>query len=106
MECGAHRIPTKACPNEALISWAEEWAKEGKEVGWQKLLPPWEVQVLPRRWGERSFAWLYHNRRMSNDYERLCTSGEACVYTAMICLTVRRLVSHEAFSYGLSEDLR
>jgi hypothetical protein len=23
-------MSTKACPNEALISWAEEWAKEGK----------------------------------------------------------------------------
>jgi aryl carrier-like protein len=30
----------KACPNEALMSWAEEWAKEGKEVDWQKLLSP------------------------------------------------------------------
>jgi hypothetical protein len=29
-------MPTKACPNEALMSWAEEWAKEGKEVDWQK----------------------------------------------------------------------
>jgi hypothetical protein len=29
-------MPTKACPNEALMSRAEECAKEGKEVDWQK----------------------------------------------------------------------
>jgi transposase len=85
-------MPTKACPNEALMSWAEEWAKEAREVDWQKLLSLWECQVLPRRWVvERSFDWRSHNRRISNDYERLCTSGEAFVYTAMIRLTVRRL---------------
>jgi transposase len=30
-------------------------------------------------------------RRMSKDYERLCASGEALVYAAMIRLMVRRL---------------
>jgi hypothetical protein len=32
------------------------------------------------------------NRRMSKDYERLCASGEALVYAAMIRLMTRRLV--------------
>jgi transposase len=46
-----------------LMNWAEEWAKEGMTADWQKLLPPREFQVLPRRWGvERSFAWICHNR--------------------------------------------
>jgi hypothetical protein len=31
-------------------------------------------------------------RRMSKDYERLCASGEALVYAAMIRLMTRRLV--------------
>ena len=31
------------------------------------------------------------NRRMSKDYERLCASGEALVYAAMIRLMTRRL---------------
>jgi putative transposase len=49
-------------------------------------------QVLPRRWVvERTFAWISHNRRMTKDYERLCTTGEAFVYAAMTRLMVRRL---------------
>jgi putative transposase len=84
--------PRKPAPQEVLMSWAEELAKEGKTVDWQKLLPPRGFQVLPRRWVvERSFAWICHNRRMSKDYERLCASGEAFVYAAMSRLMVRRL---------------
>jgi hypothetical protein len=33
-----------------LMAWAEEWAREGVKVDWQKLLPPEGFQVLPRRW--------------------------------------------------------
>lgn len=84
--------PRKPAPQEVLMSWAEEWAKEGKKVEWQKLLPLRGFQVLPRRWVvERSFAWICHNRRMSKDYERLCATGEAFVYAAMSRLMVRRL---------------
>ncbi len=84
--------PRKPAPEEVLMSWAEEWAKEGKRVDWHKLLPPRGFQVLPRRWVvERSFAWIGHNRRMSKDYERLCASGEAFVYAAMSRLMLRRL---------------
>jgi putative transposase len=84
--------PRKAAPKEVVMRWAEEWAKEGKEVDWQKLLPRRGFQVLPRRWVvERSFAWIGHNRRMSKDYERLCATGEAFVYAAMSRLMVRRL---------------
>jgi transposase len=72
--------------------WAEEWAKEGKEVDWERLMPPRGFRVLPRRWVvERTFSWLGQNRRMSKDYEKLCASAEAFVYAAMIRLMVRRL---------------
>jgi hypothetical protein len=27
--------------------WAEQWAKEGKEVDWQRLMPPRGFRVLP-----------------------------------------------------------
>ena len=51
----------------------------------------WYV-ALPRRWVvERTFSWLPQNRRMSKDYERLCASAQAFVYTAMIRLMLRRL---------------
>jgi hypothetical protein len=36
--------------------WAQEWAKEGREVDWQRLLPRRGFEVLPRRWVvERTF---------------------------------------------------
>jgi len=84
--------PRKPAPDEVLMSWAEELAKEGKKVDWQKLIPPGGFQVLPRRWVvERSFAWIGHNRRTSKDYERRSASSEAFVYAAMSHLMLRRL---------------
>lgn len=48
--------------------------------------------VLPRRWVvERTFAWLGRYRRLSKDYERECSTGEAIIYIAMINNMVRRL---------------
>jgi putative transposase len=83
----------KAAPEEVLRAWAREWVKEGVALDWQKLLPPPGFQVLPPRWVvERTFSWIEQNRRMSKDYERLCASGEALVYAAMIRLMARRLV--------------
>ena len=86
------RKPRKPLPEEIAKRWAEEWAKEGKKVDWQRLMPPRGFRVLPRRWVvERTFAWISHNRRMSKDYERLSATGEAFVYAAMTRLMVRRI---------------
>ena len=86
------RKPPKPVPEKVAKIWAEEWAKEGKEVDWQRLMPPKGFRALPRRWVvERPFAWISHNRRMGKDYERLCATGEAFVYAAMTRLMVRRL---------------
>jgi putative transposase len=86
-----HR-PPKPMPEKIARIWAEEWAKEGRQINWQKLLPRRGFEILPRRWVvERTFAWLSQNRRMSKDYERLCATGEAFVYVAMSRLMVRRL---------------
>jgi putative transposase len=72
-------------------TWAQEWAREGKEVDWRRLMPPTGFQVLPRRWVvERTLAWISHNRRMAKDFERSCATGEAFVYVAMTRLMVRR----------------
>jgi putative transposase len=87
------RKPPKPVSEEVAEAWAREWAKEGKEVDWKRLLPPRGFKVLPRRWVvERTFSWLGQNRRMSKDYERLPESSEAFVYAAMTRLMVRRLV--------------
>jgi transposase len=56
-------------PEKAAEIRAEEWAKEGKATVRQKPMPSRGFRVLPRRWVvERTFSWLSHNRRMSNDY--------------------------------------
>ncbi len=86
------RKPPKPVPEKVAQRWARELAKEGKNVEWQRLMPPRGYVALPRRWVvERTFSWLSQNRRMSKDYERLCASAEAFVYAAMIRLMVRRL---------------
>jgi transposase len=86
------RKPPKPTPEKVAKVWAEEWAKEGKKVDWQRLMPPRGFKVLPRRWVvERTFSWLSQNRSMSKDYERLCATGEAFVYAAMTRLMVKRL---------------
>src|SRR5215213_308507 len=86
------RKPQKPLPEKMAKVWAEQWAKEGKKMDWQRLMPPRGFRVLPRRWVvERTFAWICHNRRMAKDYERLCATGEAFVYAAMTRLMVRRL---------------
>src|SRR5215207_5567329 len=86
------RRPPKPVPEEVAKRWAEEWAKEGQKVDWQRLMPPRGFVALPRRWVvERTFAWLGQNRRMSKDYERLCSTSEAFIYAAMTRLMARRL---------------
>ena len=62
------------------------------QIDWSRYLPLPGFHVLPRRWVvERTFAWLSHNRRLSKDYERLCTTSEAWIYVAMIRLMIMRL---------------
>ncbi len=88
------RHPPKPAPQEVMMRWAREWAKEGGvSIDPKKLLPPEGPRpFLPRRWVvERTFSWLGQNRRMSKDYERLPQTGEAFIYAAMSRLMVRRL---------------
>jgi putative transposase len=86
------RHTPKPTPEKVARIWAEEWSKEGWQIDWQKLLLRRGFEVLPRRWVvERTFAWLSQNRRMSKDYERLCSTSESFVYAAMARLMVKRL---------------
>ena len=58
--------PRKPAPEEVLMGWAKEWAKEGVAIDWRKFMPPQGFVVLPRRWVvERTFSWVDQNRRMS-----------------------------------------
>jgi putative transposase len=87
------RHPPKPAPEEVMMRWAREWAKEGMDLDPKKFLPPERPRpFLPRRWVvERTFSWLGQNRRMSKDYERLPETGEALIYAAMSRLMARRL---------------
>ena len=87
------RHPPKPAPEKVLFEWARLWwSEEGREVGWQNLLPPRGFRVLPRRWiVERTFAWISHNRRMAKDHERLCSTSEAFVHATMTRVMARRL---------------
>jgi putative transposase len=97
--------PTKPLPEQVAKVWAQEWAKEGKKVDWQRLMPPGGFRVLPRRWVvERTFAWISHNRRMAKDYERLCATSEAFIYVVMTRLMVRRLARAKQFSDTISRQ--
>ncbi|HEV7373393.1 MAG TPA: IS5 family transposase, partial [Pyrinomonadaceae bacterium] len=85
------------------LIWADGGYR-GKIIKWVATTCLWLMQVvkrnddvkgfkvLPRRWVvERTFAWLSRNRRLSKDYERLCETSEAWIYTAMIHLMLKRL---------------
>jgi len=86
-----NRTP-KPPPEKVLRIWAREWFKEGRGMDLGKLPKRPAFERLPRRWvAERTFAWISHNRRMSKDYERLCSTGEALIHAAMTRLMVRRL---------------
>jgi putative transposase len=63
-----------------------------EQIDWSQYLPAPGFHVIPRRWVvERTFAWLSHHRRLSKDYERLCTTSEAWIYLALSRLMLRRL---------------
>jgi putative transposase len=87
------RHPPKLVPEEVMMSWVREWAKEGVAIDRERFTGPEGPRpFLPKRWiVERTFSWLGQNRRMSKDYERLPETGEALIYAAMSRLMVRRL---------------
>jgi putative transposase len=87
------RHPPKPAPEEVMMRWTKEWAKEGIAIDTEQFMPEKGPRpFLPKRWiVERTFSWLGQNRRMSKDYERLPESGEAFIYVAMSRLMARRL---------------
>ncbi len=76
-----------------------EWVPLGtgsdpRPFAWRRL-PPAPKQfrgILPRRWVvERTFSWLGQSRRLSKEYERLCSTSEALIYVTMSRIMLRRL---------------
>jgi hypothetical protein len=50
-----------------------------RKVDCQRLMLPRGYVALPRRWVERTIAWIDQNRRLSKDYERLCTMNASFI---------------------------
>ena len=87
------RHPPKLVPEEVMVRWVREWAKEEVAIDAKHFVPQKDPRpFLPKRWiVERTFSWLSQNRRMSKDYESLPESSEAFIYIAMSRLMARRL---------------
>jgi putative transposase len=66
-------------------------------LGWlleivHKLTDQVGSEVLPKRWiVERTFSWLYRQRRLSKDYERLPQTSQGFIYVAIIRLMLKNL---------------
>lgn len=53
-----------------------------------------EVEVLVKRWAvERTFGWLNCHRQLSKDYELYIENSGAMIYSALIRIMLRRIVS-------------
>jgi putative transposase len=74
-----------------LVGWVKETWRRTLEIV-KRSDTAKGFKVLPRRWVvERTFGWLGRSRRLSKDYERQSTSGEAMIYLAMSRLMLKRL---------------
>jgi transposase len=80
---------------QAVQRYQRSWVPNDippEQIDWSQYLPTPGVHVIPRRWVvERTFAWLSHSRRLSKDYELLCSTSEAWIYIAMSRLIAKRL---------------
>jgi putative transposase len=77
---------------EPLDTWVKNIKQTHKivlEVGESK---HGQFEVEKKRWVvERTFSWLFNNRRHSKDYERLTRNSESMINISMIHLLLKRL---------------
>ena len=86
--------PRKVAPEEVLMSWAEESAKEGKIVELGRSFchrRDFRSSHAAGWWNAPLPGDLPQQKDELRDYEKLCATSEAFVYAAMIRLMLRRL---------------
>jgi putative transposase len=72
-------------------------ATEGADCTWEPKEGPAQqrvgFQILPMRWVvERTYGWMNRQRRLSKEYEYLCSTSRTLILAAMGRLMVRRYV--------------
>ena len=73
-----------------LVSWAADTTHITLEII-RRGVHAKGFEVLPRRWVvERTFAWIFKNRRLVRDYEQLTTVAETLIIIAACATLVRR----------------
>jgi putative transposase len=94
LERGSHRASEEARPRRGVDEVGEGMGQRGRGRRLAETDAARRVCGVAEEVGSGADDRLRidQNRRMSKDYERLCASGEALVYAAMIRLMTRRLV--------------
>ena len=93
LERGSHRAPEKARSRKGDDGVGRGVGQRGGGGGLAQAHAPRRLRGVAEEVGGGADDRLDdQQRRMSKDYERLCASGEAMVYAAMIRLMRRRLV--------------
>jgi hypothetical protein len=79
------RKPQKPVPEKVAKLWAREWAKEGKEVDWQRLMAPRGFQVscrvggwwsAPSRGSATTVGWPRTTRGYAPPGRPFCLRGD------------------------------
>lgn len=99
------KLPLKASPQRSpfvtrvsadsgdagrLVSWATDKTHVTLEII-RRGARAKGFEVLPRRWVvERSFAWIFKNRRLVRDYEQITAVAETLITIAAAATLLRR----------------
>jgi putative transposase len=88
LECLKIRPTIRAPAKSGSKNWKNVRKRKGQGEG--RTLR--KEHLKPKRWiVERTFAWFNHYRRLSRDYEKICSRSETMLDLVMIQLLVRRL---------------
>jgi len=91
---GGYQGPLFAAAFAAVGAWSLEIVKRSDPRTQRRAgcVDPKRFTALPRRWiVERTFAWLYRNRRLIRDFEKNLVHSQTYCLIAMSALMLRRL---------------
>ena len=80
-------------PNRLITGCSRRCATATSPAQGQADVPRQAELVICDQSIERTFAWFGHSRRLSKDYERLCTTSEAMIYATMLRLMTHKIAT-------------